>query len=94
MSRDLTTEILVQIRDEIRSTNSRLDTTNSRLDTTNARMDRLERRQVESELRISTELTAVVSAVNAMHETLKTGGVRAQVNDLELRVAALEAKVG
>src|SRR3954466_14064017 len=33
------TDILLEIRDEIRNTNSRLDQTNSRLDQTNSRLD-------------------------------------------------------
>ena len=36
---DLTTEILRDIRDAVRSTNARLDETNARLDETNARLD-------------------------------------------------------
>ena len=39
---DITVEILKDIRDEIRSTNQRLDTTNERLDAGNQRLDRVE----------------------------------------------------
>ena len=39
MSDDVTVKILIEIRDEIRKTNERLDDTNARLDTTNQRLD-------------------------------------------------------
>jgi chromosome segregation ATPase len=41
MSEDLTLEILIEIRDEIRSTNQHVDTTNSRLDQTNLKLEQL-----------------------------------------------------
>jgi chromosome segregation ATPase len=39
MSDDVTVKILIEIRDEIRKTNERLDHTNSRLEVTNQRLD-------------------------------------------------------
>jgi len=101
---DLTTEILVEIRNEIRTlrgdlsgridqTNARLDQTNSRLDQTNARLERLERRQTESEVRISTELVAVVGAVNHLCDAiLEDRELRNQVVDHERRITALESR--
>jgi len=76
---DLTTQILIEIRDEIRSTNqrldqvasglnSRVDETNTRLGESNTRLDRLEQRQVESEVRVSTVLVDVVGAVHEMRD--------------------------
>ena len=38
---DLNTQILIDIRNELRITNARLDQTNARLDQTNARLDNL-----------------------------------------------------
>ena len=80
MAQDLTTEILIQIRDEIRKTNERLDSTNERLDSTNERLDstnerleRLEARQTETELRLATELVAVASAVRELKDALGAG---------------------
>ncbi len=71
---DLTNEILIQIRDELKSTreelSSRIDQTNSRLDTTNSRLERVERRQTESEVRLATELVNVVSAVNQLKDLI------------------------
>jgi hypothetical protein len=79
--KDLTTEILIQIRDELKSTrtelsaridqtNSRLDQMGSKVDGTNARLDRVERRQTESEVRLATELVNVVSAVNQLKDLI------------------------
>ena len=61
---DLTIEILKGIRDEVRTTNTNLEAlradTGARIEAlradTNARFDQLERRQVETEVRLSTEL--------------------------------------
>jgi len=41
---DLTTKVLIEIRDEIRSTNSRLDQTNQRLDNVTERLDNVTER--------------------------------------------------
>ena len=69
---ELTTKILESIRDEIRGMkldmNQRLDQTNQRLDQTNHRLDRLERRQVATEVRLATELTAVVAAIGDLND--------------------------
>src|SRR5438105_74754 len=74
-SEDLTTKVLVEIRDEIRVTRSELkakiSATNQRLDQTNERLERVERRQVESEMRITTELVAVRGATQDVHALLR-----------------------
>jgi hypothetical protein len=67
---DITTQILLEIRDEIRATNARLDTTNTQLDATNTRLDRLERQQVEAEVRVSAALVDVVGAIHELRDTL------------------------
>lgn len=56
MTKDLNTEILIQIRDEIRRTNERLQA--------------IEKRQTESEIRLATELVAVAGAVHEVKELL------------------------
>ena len=97
---DITTQVLVEIRDEIRRTNQRLDTTilrvdaiNERLDGTNTRLDRLERRQVDAEVRITTELVAVVGAIREMRDAfLEDRGLTVQVNDHERRIQTLERR--
>jgi uncharacterized coiled-coil DUF342 family protein len=94
---DLNTEVLIEIRDELRSTrrdlSERIDQTNARLDQTNARLDRLERRQTESEVRLATELVAVVGAVNQLRDAiLEDRELRGTVLNHEQRIAALEAR--
>ena len=102
---DLTIEILKGIRDEVHQTNTRLDAlrgevrdTNTRLDglrgDTNARLDRLERRQAQAEIRLSTELVAVVGAVHEVRDLLADDrALRSQVSDHERRLIAVENRV-
>ncbi len=68
---DLTLEVLRSIRDEVHGLGSRVDETNARLDETNTRLDRLERRQTEAEMRIETQLAAVVGAVNEVRDMVR-----------------------
>ena len=106
---DVTVEILKSIRDEVQGlradvhglsaevhgTNDRLDGTNDRLDGTNDRLGRLERRQTETEVRLSTELVAVVGAVREVRDLLREDlGLRARVEDHERRITAVETRVG
>lgn len=105
----LTLAVLREIRDEVRNTNGRIDQTNGRLDQTVHRLDqtvdrldqtidridRLERRQVEMEVRLSTELVAVTGAVRELGPLLKEDrAMRAKVDNHDQRIAALEKKVG
>ena len=104
---DITTQVLIEIRDELRlmrdeakKTNQRLDTTiervdaiSERLDGTNTRLDRLERRQVDAEVRITTELAAVVGAIHEMRDAfLDDRRLALQVNDHERRIQTLEQR--
>jgi hypothetical protein len=94
---DITVEILKGIRDELRDglrgVRQDLDKTNARLDETIVRLDRLERRQIESEMRIATQLVAVVGAVHEVRDALcEELGVRRQVEDHERRLRALESR--
>jgi hypothetical protein len=83
---DLTIEILKDIREEGRKTNTRLDTTNERL-------ERLERRQTESEIRLATELVGVAGAVREVRDLLRDDlSVRARVEDHERRLSAVERR--
>ena len=79
MAKDLTLEVLKQIRDQAKITNARLEkleqTTDSKLELirdeakiTNARLEKLERRQSETETRLATELVA--GAVRELRATL------------------------
>ncbi len=98
MSDDVTIEILRSIRDEIRGTNGRIDATNARLerlevstserlDTVTNRLERLERRQVDTEIRLATEIIAVGGAVKALTAAFKEN------RDHEKRISALEKRV-
>lgn len=101
---ELTVKILGQIRDELKATrsdltsrldvtNERLDQTNERLDQTNERLERLERRQIETEVRLSTELVTVASAINDLSKVLvEDRKLRTQVANHEARINALEKK--
>jgi hypothetical protein len=102
---DVPIEILRGIREEARATNARIDQTNERLDQTTAmlaeRLERLERRQVESEVRLATEIVAVAGAVDRatdmianLREDLKQDrALRARVDDHEDRIRAIESRV-
>lgn len=101
---DLTIEILRRIRDEARLTNQRLDELRSDLggridaltglvDGTNERLERVERRQVESEGRLMTELVALgVTAREVRDALLEDRALRGQVADHERRLVAIETK--
>lgn len=85
-------QILKQIRDELRTTRTELST---RIDATNERLERLEKRQAETEIRLSTELVATVGAINSLKDVvLQAVASGKQVTDHEHRISALEKKVG
>lgn len=102
MAENLTAELLEQIRDEIRGTNARVDQTNerlerfasdlgSRIDQTNERLERVGRRQVESETRLSTEIVAVVGAVDQVRDLLRDNlALSPRIDDHERRIRKLE----
>lgn len=92
---DPTLAVLKQIRDAVTQTNERLDQTNQRLDQTHQRLDRLEHRQTETEVRLATELTAVVGAVHELRDTLLADrDLRRTVDDHEQRLRAIERRTG
>lgn len=91
----LTLDVLKQIRDEVRTTNVRVDkleaALSQRIDATNERLDRLEHRVTESEIRLATELTAVANAVRQLQDVFVSSlNVKKQVDDHERRIAQLE----
>lgn len=106
MSDSITVEILKEIRDTGKAANEQIAATNRRIDrltdevresgkATNERIDRLERRQVETEVRLSTELVAVTAAVYQVRDAiLEDRALRTRVSDLESRVTTLERKAG
>ena len=77
MPKDLTLEVLKQIRDEAKKTN--------------ARLEKLEQRQSETEVRLATELVAVAGAVRELRDTLlEDRSLRKAVDAHEKRISALE----
>lgn len=99
MARDMTVEVLKQIRDgvvglrgEVRETRTALG---DRIDQTNERLDTLARRQIETEIRLATELVAVSHAVTSVREVIREKlDDRARVDDHEHRLAMLERRTG
>ena len=94
-NRDLTTEILIQIRDEMKAVRGELTTTreqlSSRIDETNLRLERVERAQSETEIRLATEIISVVSAVNQLKDLIVADrDLRNRVDEHDRRLAALE----
>ncbi|MGA7120928.1 MAG: hypothetical protein WBY94_12565 [Polyangiaceae bacterium] len=89
---DLTIEILEGIRDEVRTTNTSIEALRA---DANARFERVEHRQVETEMRLSTELVAVVGAVREVRDLLREDRVlQGRIDDHERRIAAIETRVG
>jgi hypothetical protein len=78
---DLTIEILKSIRDEARSTNTRLEG--------------LDRRVTATKIRLANELVAVAGAVRELRDTFREDrAVREHVDDHERRLAAIERRAG
>jgi len=104
---ELTTQILIEIRDEIRankaetreglaSVREELRETKSelsvRIDGTNARLERLERRQTETEVRLATEIVALAGSVHELRDVLLADrALRATVADHERRLTRIES---
>jgi hypothetical protein len=94
-SSDITIEILKGIRDDLKGVRDDLRATNVRVDETNVRLDRLYTRQVESELRLATEIVAVASVLREVRDDLRRNNVcRDRVEDHEHRIEALEKRAG
>ena len=103
---DLATDILIQIRDEMRKTRedlgARIDTTNKELAATNKELAAtkeelsdglrsLNKRQTETEVRLATEIVAVATAVNQLKDLLiEDRKLRQKVDDHEQRISTLE----
>ena len=76
---NLTVRVLVEIRDEIRKTNVRVDALGDRLDTRidalgerlDKRIDKLGDRLTEVEIRTATSITSLVGAVNDVRDLLR-----------------------
>ena len=81
-----TLKVLRENRDELKGTNVRLDRVESGVAA-------VENRQTETEVRLATELVAVARAVGEVRDLLRDGlAIRAQVDDHERRLSALEKR--
>ena len=90
-----TLTLLREIRDELKGTNVRREGTNVRLDRVESRVAALENRQTETAVRLATEIVAVARAVGEVRDLLRDGlAMRAQVDDHERRLSALENRGG
>jgi hypothetical protein len=90
---DLTTRILIDIRDEIRNTNARLDQTNARLEENTARLDaRLDRLTARVDLGFA-EVHARLDKTNARLETLRDLSGEAY-RELDARLRVVEQRQG
>ena len=82
------------------SVDARLERLSARVDDTNARLERIDSRvvalgdrQTETEVRLATEIIAVARAVGDVRDLLRDNlVVRAQVDDHERRLTALERR--
>jgi hypothetical protein len=106
---DTTIEVLRGIRDEVRGLRGDVADTNARLEAlrqdtnasiealridTNARLDTLGQRQMDTEIRLSTELAGVAGAVREVRDALDHRELRHRVDDHERRLVALETGRG
>ncbi len=94
---EVTVKILEEIRDEMRTMRGEMrmtrDELSARVDETNSELRELRKRQVESEIRISTELVGVASAVQELRDDLrKHRALTARVDDHERRISSLEKR--
>lgn len=99
MARDMTIEVLKQIRDEVVGLRGEMRDTRTalseRIDQTNEKVDALARRQADTEIRLATELVAVSQAVAGVREVIREKlDDRQRVDDHERRLALLERKAG
>ena len=93
---NLTVRVLVEIRDEIRKTNVRVDALGDRVDALgdrlDKRIDKLEDRVTQVEIRTATAITSVVGAVNEVRDLLRDRlDLRDRVERCEHDIADLKA---
>ena len=103
--KDITIEVLKAIRSDLGAFRSevnkrfddvdaRFDLVDARFEGVDARFDNMARQQVESEVRIATELVAVAGALNQLNDSLRAEAVRDQLRDHEARLHKLESRTG
>lgn len=70
-SDDLTVRILIEIRDEIRTTNVRVDDLGRRIDGLGLRIVEVDHRLLESEVRTATRISEQIAATRDLYALLK-----------------------
>jgi predicted nucleic acid-binding Zn-ribbon protein len=91
-------KILIEMRDELRRSNSRLEVVEGRLENVDTRLEHVEdgqdalaKRLVESEMRLATELVATRGVLEQVRDTLMDSlRQRDRVDEHERRIADLE----
>jgi chromosome segregation ATPase len=94
----LTVRVLVEIRDEIRKTNARVDALGDRVDALGERLDlridKLGDRLTEVEVRTATSITNLVGAVNDVRDLLRDRlDLRDRVERCEHDIADLKQRL-
>ena len=100
-TKDLTLEVLKSIRDEIRQTNTRLESMDVRLGSMDSRLEsvegglkNLERRLVDSELRIATAMADLAGTVREVTVLLKNQhDLRPRVEQCERDILVLKGRL-
>ena len=88
MAKDLSTEVLIQIREEMQGMRAELREVGTEL-------RGVKQRVLDTEVRLATEIVAVAKAVNQVRDELRESRVlRGQVDDHEARIASLEKRAG
>jgi chromosome segregation ATPase len=98
MNGDISVQILRDIRDAVRESNTRLDETKSeltaRIDETNARVEELSRRVVQSEVRTATAITDLHGTVRDLVTVLREQyDLRPRVQRCEEQIAVLQRRL-
>ena len=83
------------VRDEVQGVRDEVRGVRDEVRITNTRIDHLDRRQVEAELRVATELLALSSTVREVRDLLREDrGVHDRVDDHERRIGIIEGRLG
>jgi hypothetical protein len=86
--------VLKEIRDELRAHRQILHEHSALFVEHGEKLSALARRQTESEIRLSTEIVAVVKAVNQVHDVIRERlDDRARIQRIEGRLDALEQRI-
>jgi hypothetical protein len=90
-----TLRVLQDIRNELREHGAILREHGSLLQEHSGRLEALERLQLQMQTRVSTELTALTGTMTEVRDLLRQVFVdRQRIDDHEVRLRALERKVG